>query len=79
MKYFLKLKGLQDQHNSRRSLPMCYCIHKCSCVALQIAQEYIHEDQDIQFLKGFNDDFLLPKLRFYLWIICHPSIVFTPL
>lgn len=49
---------------------MCYCIHKCSCVALQIAQEYIHEDQDIQFLISFNED---QDIRIYPFVIQEES------
>lgn len=60
---------IQDQSwnaltlSSHQLLPICTYVHRCKCVALQLAHDYRFEDQVIKFLTRMKDSFYVVKIQ----------------
>ncbi|XP_058762417.1 uncharacterized protein LOC131635789 [Vicia villosa] len=64
--YFTELRGLWEELNSHRPIPICTYPQQCRCEAMRSAREFRLEDQIIQFLTGLNDTFYVIKTQVLL-------------
>lgn len=62
-KIFTELKVLQKELESQRPVPTCSSLVLSSCVSMRNAHMFQLQDQVIQFLTGFSDQFSVLKSR----------------
>ncbi|XP_019462962.1 PREDICTED: uncharacterized protein LOC109361889 [Lupinus angustifolius] len=56
-RFFTQIKGIWQQLENYRPIPLCECEIKCSCHLIPTMKKYRENDYVICFLRGLNDQF----------------------
>lgn len=64
--YFTQLKGLWQELDNFRPIPLCFCATRCTWTIIPTIQTYRDNDHVIRFLRGLNEQYSHVKSQIML-------------